>query len=62
MIEVSSDAVFHAEHEQTLRGNYEEKNGRKLFIYDKSMDEIREATYTVSDAIRVFRNCEEVFI
>lgn len=62
LIEISSYAVFHTRYEESLRNEYETPDGHKLYFYDKAMDEIREATYLVSDDIRVFDSCQEVFI
>ena len=45
---VSSYAVFHIFEEKTFREEYGDENGNPLLIYDRSMKELREASYRIS--------------
>ena len=53
IMEVSSYASFHLDVENAFREAYEEKDGHTLLIFDKALDEFREAAYKVSDAVKV---------
>lgn len=63
LMKVSSYALFHVMHEQNFIQSFkDDKNGRKLYIYDSINDEIREATYKVSEKILNFGNVTELNI
>ena len=61
MLPVSSYAVFHMEIEKEFRLTYEDPSGHPFLIFDKSMDEMREMKYCVSENLRLLPNVEEVF-
>ncbi len=64
IMHVSSYAVFHVDIEESFKEVYEDKTGkgRKLFIFDQAMDEIREMTYTVNEDVLKLPHVEETYI
>ena len=40
--------MFHIFEEKTFREEYGDENGNPLLIYDRSMKELREASYRIS--------------
>lgn len=61
MISVSSYAMFHLDIEDSFRGEYEDaEDGHDLYIYDKSLNEMRKADYKVSDKCKII--CKELSI
>ena len=60
LLEVSSYASFHLDIESIFMEEYEDVNGHPLYIYDKTMKEMRLASYKVSD--RCIKVCQELKI
>ena len=61
LMQVSSYATFHLDHEESFIKNFSEENGKRLLIHDKSLNEIREVNYLVSKSVLTLPNVTEVF-
>ena len=59
IMEVSSYASFHIDNESTVMEEFAVKDGCKLFVFDKALDEIRECAFLVSEDINILPNVKK---
>lgn len=60
MVPVSSYATFHIDFLDIFKEDYESPNGYPLLIYDKSLGEIREMPFTVSEDVKSIKDAVEI--